>query len=115
MRAARRSASPASPAALRRRGERLGHGYKLHVTDAARPYVPPEQFSARVAVLRAAGEVIEPLAEPAAEAPATQAAPEAPAAESAPDTAETPAAEPAADADAPAAEKTENADAKNEA
>jgi glutamate-5-semialdehyde dehydrogenase len=59
---------PVALAALRRRGERLGHGYKLHVTDAARPYVPPEQFSARVAVLRAAGEVIEPLAEPAAEA-----------------------------------------------
>jgi glutamate-5-semialdehyde dehydrogenase len=59
---------PVALAALRRRGERLGHGYKLHVTAAARPFVPPEHFSARVAVLRAGGEVTEPLAEPATEA-----------------------------------------------
>ena len=59
---------PVALAALRRRGERLGHGFKLHVTGAARAYVPDELFSTRVAVLRAAGEVWEFLAEPADEA-----------------------------------------------
>ena len=53
--------------ALRRRGERLGHGHRLHVTDTARPYVPPALFAQQVPVLRAGGETSEPLAQPAGE------------------------------------------------
>ncbi len=53
--------------ALRRRGEQLGHGHRLHVTDTARPYVPPALFAQQVLVLRAGGETSEPLAQPAGE------------------------------------------------
>jgi glutamate-5-semialdehyde dehydrogenase len=58
---------PVALDALRRRGEQLGHGHKLHVSPAARPYVPAGLFSQEVAVLRAEGEVREPLAEPIGE------------------------------------------------
>ena len=53
--------------ALRRRGEQLGHGHKLHVTDTARPYVPAALFAQQVPVLRAGGETSEALAQPAGE------------------------------------------------
>jgi glutamate-5-semialdehyde dehydrogenase len=52
---------------LRRRGEALGHGFKLHVTPGAEPYVPAALFAEETAVLRAAGEVQEPIAERAGE------------------------------------------------
>ena len=48
-------------------GEQLGHGHRLHVTDSARPYVPPALFAQQVPVLRAGGETSEPLAQPAGE------------------------------------------------
>lgn len=55
---------PAALAGIRHRGERLGHGYKLHVTAAARPFVPGALFTEQVQALRAEGEVTEPVAEP---------------------------------------------------
>ncbi|HEX2515370.1 MAG TPA: aldehyde dehydrogenase family protein [Chloroflexota bacterium] len=58
---------PGALEALRRRGEQLGHGHRLHVTDTARPYVPPALFAQQVPVLRAGGETSEPLAQPAGE------------------------------------------------
>lgn len=56
--------TPVALAALRRRADHLGHGYKLHVTEAAGPYVPAELFRARTVVLRAEGEAEEAVAEP---------------------------------------------------
>ena len=50
-------------AALAARGEANGHGYKLHVATGAEPYVPGALFVTEVAVLRAEGPRIEPLAE----------------------------------------------------
>jgi glutamate-5-semialdehyde dehydrogenase len=49
--------------ALRERGERLGHGYKLHVAVGSERSVPAELFQTCVRVLRAEGEVEEPIAE----------------------------------------------------
>ncbi len=54
---------PVALDALRRREVALGHGYKLHVTPGAVPYVPQALFSTQVAVLRAGGEEHEPIAE----------------------------------------------------
>jgi glutamate-5-semialdehyde dehydrogenase len=58
---------PVALDALRRRGEQLGHGHKLHVTAPARPFVPAALFAQQVPVLRAGGETMEPLAQPAGE------------------------------------------------
>jgi glutamate-5-semialdehyde dehydrogenase len=58
---------PAALDGLRRRGDQLGHGYKLHVTAEARSVVPAELFTTSTQVLRAEGEVTEPIAEAAAE------------------------------------------------
>ncbi len=49
--------------AVRRRGEALGTGYKLHVLDGARPFIPTELFEKRVPIHRAGGPVEEPVAE----------------------------------------------------
>lgn len=54
--------------ALRRAGERRGHGCKLHVVAGDEDCVPPHWFSTTVMVRRAGGDVAEPLAEPLAEA-----------------------------------------------
>jgi glutamate-5-semialdehyde dehydrogenase len=58
---------PVALDALRRRGEQLGHGHKLHVTAAAQPFVPAGAFTTMTRVLRAEGEVTEPVAERAGE------------------------------------------------
>ncbi|MGH2351262.1 MAG: aldehyde dehydrogenase family protein [Chloroflexota bacterium] len=50
-------------AALARRGQALGHGFKLHVTSEAERYVPADLFTTQTGVLRAEGEVQEPLAQ----------------------------------------------------
>ncbi|HEX2032664.1 MAG TPA: aldehyde dehydrogenase family protein [Chloroflexota bacterium] len=55
---------PVALEALQRRGEQLGHGYKLHVTPEAAPFVPHDRFTTHTRVLRAGGEVAEPVAEP---------------------------------------------------
>lgn len=55
---------PVALGALQRRGAQLGHGYKLHVAPGAERYVPGELFATRTRVLRAEGEVEEPVAEP---------------------------------------------------
>lgn len=52
---------------LRRAGERRNTTYKLHVTEAARPFVPAELFTTRVPVERADGVHEEPQAEPIAD------------------------------------------------
>jgi glutamate-5-semialdehyde dehydrogenase len=54
---------PVALAGLQRRGEALAHGYKLHVAERARPYVPAVLFETATTVLRAQGEVVEPVAE----------------------------------------------------
>jgi glutamate-5-semialdehyde dehydrogenase len=54
---------PAALGALEERGAGLGHGFKLHVTPAAAPFVPAALFERRAKVLRAEGEVEEPIAE----------------------------------------------------
>ncbi len=54
---------PVALDALRRRGEQVGHGYRLHVTAEAVPFVPQVLFATPVRVLRAQGEVEEPLAD----------------------------------------------------
>jgi glutamate-5-semialdehyde dehydrogenase len=54
---------PAALAGIERRGRQLGHGFRLHVTDAAYPYLPTELFEQRVNVLRAEGEVEESVAD----------------------------------------------------
>lgn len=51
-------------AALRAQGERLGHGFKLHVTPQAAAAVPAALFTTTARLLRAEGEVEEPLAAP---------------------------------------------------
>lgn len=55
---------PAFLQAITRAGDRLGTITKLHVTGAARAFVPDEWFERRVSVLRAEGPVEEPQAEP---------------------------------------------------
>lgn len=54
---------PALMDALRERGDRLGHGYKLHVVQGSEHHVPAELFRTRMRVLRAEGEVEEPIAD----------------------------------------------------
>jgi glutamate-5-semialdehyde dehydrogenase len=54
---------PAALDAVQRRGESLGHGYKLHVTAAAAPFVPSDLFTRRAPIRRAEGDVEEPIAE----------------------------------------------------
>jgi glutamate-5-semialdehyde dehydrogenase len=49
--------------ALRERGERLGHGFKLHVAAGSESHVPPGLFHTTARMLRAQGEVEEPIAE----------------------------------------------------
>jgi glutamate-5-semialdehyde dehydrogenase len=59
--------APAALGALAERGARLGHGFKLHVTPGAEPFVPAALFAERTRVLRAEGEVEEATAELVAE------------------------------------------------
>lgn len=54
---------PAALAGIERRGAQLGHGYKLHVTDAAQPYLPDVLFERLAPIRRAEGDVEEPVAE----------------------------------------------------
>lgn len=54
---------PVALEALHRRGEQLGHGYKLHVTSGVVPYLPAVLFERRARILRPEGEVEEPVAE----------------------------------------------------
>jgi glutamate-5-semialdehyde dehydrogenase len=54
---------PAVLEGLRRAGERRNTTFKLHVTEAARPFVPAELFTRIVAVERADGVHQEPQAE----------------------------------------------------
>ncbi|HEX2999580.1 MAG TPA: glutamate-5-semialdehyde dehydrogenase, partial [Armatimonadota bacterium] len=54
---------PALLAALRARGEKLGYAFKLHVAQGSEGYVPAELFHTTAKMLRASGEVEEPLAE----------------------------------------------------
>jgi glutamate-5-semialdehyde dehydrogenase len=49
--------------ALDERGRRLGHGYKLHVAAGSEAHVPAALFETRARMLRAEGEVEEPIAE----------------------------------------------------
>lgn len=48
---------------LQKAGDRRGHGCKLHVVEGNEGAVPAEWFASTVQVLRAGGEVEEPLAE----------------------------------------------------
>lgn len=57
---------PAFLEGLRRAGERRSTTFKVHVTDAARSFVPAEAFTTRVSVDRADGSHEEPQAEPIA-------------------------------------------------
>lgn len=50
-----RTLVPRLLAGLERAGERIGHGYKLHATPAARPHLPGELFSRSLMVQRADG------------------------------------------------------------
>lgn len=59
---------PAFLAGLERAGQRRSTSFKLHVTDAARPFVPAELFERRVSVERADGAHEEAQAESVAEA-----------------------------------------------
>jgi glutamate-5-semialdehyde dehydrogenase len=54
---------PLALAGIERRGRELGHGHKLRVTAEAQRYVPEGLFERATKVLRAEGEVEEPLAE----------------------------------------------------
>jgi glutamate-5-semialdehyde dehydrogenase len=45
--------------ALRRRGEKLGHGYRLHVAHGSEEIIPQELFTMETEVLRATGVVRE--------------------------------------------------------
>jgi len=54
---------PAFLGALRQAGKRRGYAYKLHVAAGDEGYIPEEWFSTRARILRAEGEVEEPLAE----------------------------------------------------
>jgi glutamate-5-semialdehyde dehydrogenase len=57
---------PALLHALERAGTRRGTNPKVHVTDAARPFVPDRWFETVAPIARAGGPVDEPLAEPIA-------------------------------------------------
>jgi glutamate-5-semialdehyde dehydrogenase len=66
----KRRAADLAPIVLRaveRRGDALGTGFKLHVLDNARPFVPGELFERRAPIHRAGGPVDEPIAEPLVE------------------------------------------------
>lgn len=52
---------------MKRAGERLGHGFKLHVVEGGAGYVPEELFERDVPVRRAGGDVQEKQAEVVAE------------------------------------------------
>ncbi|HHX39001.1 MAG TPA: aldehyde dehydrogenase family protein [Armatimonadetes bacterium] len=54
---------PAFLTALRQRGEKLGHGYKLHVAEGSEEFVPAELFRTTAKMLRAGGVVEELVAE----------------------------------------------------
>lgn len=54
---------PVFLSALRRAGDRRGHGCKLHVAAGDEAFVPAEWFSTRTQVRRAEGDVEEALAE----------------------------------------------------
>src|SRR5262249_45060398 len=54
---------PAMLDALRERGDRLGHGFKLHVVEGSERHVPAELFHKRACMLRADGEVEETIAD----------------------------------------------------
>lgn len=54
---------PALLTALRERGEKLGYAYKLHVAVGSEAHVPAALFQTTAKMLRAQGEVEEPLAE----------------------------------------------------
>ena len=54
---------PAFLDALRRAGERTGHGCKLHVVKGAEPWLPAGWLDQTTTVRRAEGDVTEPLAE----------------------------------------------------
>ena len=58
---------PVALQAVQRRGDALGTGFKLHVLDGARPFVPAELFERRALIRRADGPVEEPVAETLAE------------------------------------------------
>ena len=53
---------PVALEAMRRRGAELGHGHKVHVTPAARPFVPDDWFTTVASIRRAEGDVTEPIA-----------------------------------------------------
>jgi glutamate-5-semialdehyde dehydrogenase len=55
---------PAALAALRERGETLGHGYKLHVLDSARTHIPADLFHTPTPLRRSALIEAEPIAAP---------------------------------------------------
>jgi glutamate-5-semialdehyde dehydrogenase len=55
---------PAAIGAIRRRGEQLGTGYKLHVLYSATPFVPPDLYERHAPIYRAEGRIEEPIAEP---------------------------------------------------
>jgi glutamate-5-semialdehyde dehydrogenase len=59
---------PAVVQGLERAAERRGHAFKLHVTEAAQPWVAKDLFSRTVAVRRAEGDVNEPQAQTLPEA-----------------------------------------------
>ena len=58
---------PAFLEGLERAGERLGHGYKLHVVEGSEGFVPRELFERSIEVRRAEGDVPEKQAERVAE------------------------------------------------
>ncbi len=58
---------PAFLDGMERAGERLGHGYKLHVVEGSEGFVPRELFERTIAVRRAGGDVDERQAEPVGE------------------------------------------------
>jgi glutamate-5-semialdehyde dehydrogenase len=58
---------PAALRGLERAGDRLGHGYKLHVVDGDAAQVPAALFEREVSVRRAEGDVRERQAERVAE------------------------------------------------
>ncbi|NDB21008.1 MAG: aldehyde dehydrogenase family protein [Proteobacteria bacterium] len=53
---------PVALEAIRRRGIGLGHGHKVHVTTAARPFVPVDWFAMVAPIRRAEGDVPETVA-----------------------------------------------------
>jgi glutamate-5-semialdehyde dehydrogenase len=55
---------PAMLSALGRRGECLGHGYRIHVPEGSLDIIPAELFQREVDVLRASGIVKEKVATP---------------------------------------------------